>query len=29
MHRANAMRKLGAATRADVVRWALAHDLLV
>jgi DNA-binding CsgD family transcriptional regulator len=29
MHRANAMRKIGATTRADVVRWALAHDLLV
>jgi DNA-binding NarL/FixJ family response regulator len=28
MHRANAMRKLGAASRADVVRWALDHDLL-
>jgi two-component system response regulator NreC len=28
MHRANAMRKLGAGTRADVVRWALDHDLL-
>jgi two-component system, NarL family, response regulator NreC len=28
MHRANAMRKLGADTRADVVRWALDHGLL-
>ena len=28
MHRANAMRKLGAASRADVVRWALDNDLL-
>jgi DNA-binding CsgD family transcriptional regulator len=28
MHRANAMRKLGADSRADVVRWALDHDLL-
>jgi two-component system, NarL family, response regulator NreC len=28
MHRANAMRKLGAATRADVVRWALDRGLL-
>ena len=28
MHRANAMRKLTATTRADVVRWALDHELL-
>jgi DNA-binding CsgD family transcriptional regulator len=28
MHRANAMRKLAAQTRADVVRWALDRDLL-
>ena len=28
MHRANAMRKLGAETRADIVRWALDRDLL-
>lgn len=28
MHRANAMRKLSAETRADVVRWALDHGLL-
>jgi len=28
MHRANAMRKLSAERRADVVRWALDHDLL-
>ena len=28
MHRANAMRKLSADTRADVVRWALDHGLL-
>ena len=28
MHRANAMRKLGAVSRADVVRWALDRDLL-
>jgi len=28
MHRANAMRKLTAETRAEVVRWALDHDLL-
>jgi len=28
MHRANAMRKLGAETRADVVRWALDRGLL-
>jgi two-component system, NarL family, response regulator NreC len=28
MHRANAMRKLGAESRADVVRWALDHELL-
>jgi DNA-binding CsgD family transcriptional regulator len=28
MHRANAMRKLGAGSRADVVRWALDADLL-
>ena len=28
MHRANAMRKLGADTRADVVRWALDEHLL-
>jgi DNA-binding NarL/FixJ family response regulator len=28
MHRANAMRKLGAGSRADVVRWALDHQLL-
>ena len=29
MHRANAMRKLRAACRAEVVRWALDNDLLV
>jgi len=29
MHRANAMRKLGVDSRAEVVRWALDHDLLV
>lgn len=28
MHRSNAMRKLRAGSRADVVRWALDHDLL-
>jgi DNA-binding CsgD family transcriptional regulator len=28
MHRANAMRKLGADSRADIVRWALDHELL-
>jgi DNA-binding NarL/FixJ family response regulator len=28
MHRANAMRKLGAESRAEVVRWALDHELL-
>ncbi len=28
MHRANAMRKLVADSRADIVRWALDHDLL-
>ena len=28
MHRANAMRKLAAERRADVVRWALDHQLL-
>lgn len=28
MHRANAMRKLGVDSRAEVVRWALDHDLL-
>ena len=28
MHRANAMRKLGATSRADVVRWALDNGLL-
>ncbi len=28
MHRANAMRKLTASSRADVVRWALNCDLL-
>jgi two-component system nitrate/nitrite response regulator NarL len=28
MHRANAMRKLGADSRADVVRWALDRELL-
>lgn len=28
MHRANAMRKLPAESRADVVRWALDHELL-
>jgi DNA-binding NarL/FixJ family response regulator len=28
MHRANVLRKVGAETRADVVRWALDHDLL-
>lgn len=28
MHRSNAMRKLGAASRADIVRWALDHALL-
>ncbi len=28
MHRANAMRKLGARTRAEVVRWALDLGLL-
>jgi len=28
MHRANAMRKLAARGRADLVRWALDHNLL-
>jgi DNA-binding NarL/FixJ family response regulator len=28
MHRANAMRKLHAQTRAEVVRWALDQELL-
>jgi two-component system, NarL family, response regulator NreC len=28
MHRANVMRKLGAESRADVVRWALDRQLL-
>jgi DNA-binding CsgD family transcriptional regulator len=28
MHRANAMRKLGTQTRAEVVRWALDEKLL-
>jgi two-component system response regulator NreC len=28
MHRANAMRKLGTRSRADIVRWALDHRLL-
>lgn len=28
MHRANAMRKIGADSRAEVVRWALDHELL-
>lgn len=28
MHRANAMRKLSAESRADVVRWALDNELL-
>ena len=28
MHRSNAMRKLAADSRADVVRWALDHELL-
>jgi DNA-binding CsgD family transcriptional regulator len=28
MHRANAMRKLSAGSRADLVRWALGHELL-
>ena len=28
MHRANAMRKLAAQSRADVVRWAIDHNLL-
>jgi non-specific serine/threonine protein kinase len=28
MHRANAMRKLGADSRAEVVRWALDNELL-
>jgi DNA-binding CsgD family transcriptional regulator len=28
MHRANAMRKLTAQSRADVVRWAIDHNLL-
>jgi len=28
LHRANAMRKLSAGSRAEVVRWALAQDLL-
>lgn len=28
MHRANAMRKLGADSRAEVVRWALDNGLL-
>jgi DNA-binding NarL/FixJ family response regulator len=29
MHRASVMPKIGAACRADVVRWALDNDLLV
>jgi DNA-binding CsgD family transcriptional regulator len=29
MHRANAMRKLGAESRAEIVRWALDNGLLV
>jgi len=28
MHRANAMRKLGASSRAEIVRWALDNELL-
>jgi len=28
MHRANAMRKLGVESRAEIVRWALDHRLL-
>ena len=28
MHRANAMRKLGVDSRAEIVRWALDHALL-
>jgi two-component system, NarL family, response regulator NreC len=28
MHRANAMQKLAASGRADLVRWALDHSLL-
>ena len=28
MHRASAMRKLGATSRAHIVRWALDHELL-
>jgi DNA-binding CsgD family transcriptional regulator len=28
MHRANAMRKLAARSRSDVVRWALDHNIL-
>lgn len=28
LHRANAMRKLATRSRADLVRWALDHDLL-
>ena len=28
LHRANAMRKLAAGSRAEVVRWALDHELL-
>jgi DNA-binding CsgD family transcriptional regulator len=28
MHRSNAMRKLSASSRADIVRWALDHALL-
>lgn len=29
MHRASAMRKLGAVSRAHIVRWALDHQLLL
>ncbi len=28
MHRANAMRKLGAESRSEIVRWALDNELL-
>jgi len=28
MHRANAMRKLAARSRSDVVRWAIDHNIL-
>jgi DNA-binding CsgD family transcriptional regulator len=28
MHRANAMRKIGATSRADVTAWALRNELL-